>query len=86
MNYDDLKIDIDIPFLKNIRNDIYLNDNEVITLQKFNINVNNINSMSELLFIIEDIINNNYDKTDFEELDILSKNLSERNYYNNTFK
>jgi hypothetical protein len=42
--------------------------------------------MNELIYRIEDILNYEFDNPDYEDLEIVSENLSERNYYINTNK
>ena len=64
-------------------NGIYLSDNDVETLKKYEINYNNYVSLSSLIFDIENILNESVDVDDLEEI---SKRLAELNYYNNTNK
>ena len=70
-------------FVKNIKNDIYLSDDDISILKKYEIEYLNYSSMKELMFHLEDIINNNYVDSDLEELLI---KLSEYNYYFRTNK
>jgi len=70
-------------FVKNIKNDIYLSDDDINVLKKYEIEYLNYSSMKELMFLLEDIINNNYVDSDLEELLI---KLSEYNYYFRTNK
>lgn len=64
-------------------NGIYLSDNEIGILQKYNINYKNYSSLSSLIFDIEEILN---EETDLDDLEQISSRLSEMNYYNNTNK
>lgn len=63
-------------------NGIYLSDNDVNVLNKYNINYKKYTSLSNLIFDIEEILNEEV----FDDLEEISKKLSEFNYYNNTNK
>ena len=63
-------------------NGLLLTDKQVNVLEKYEINYKNIRNMNELIYEIEDILNQDY----YEDLDLVSKELSEYNYYNNTNK
>ena len=73
----------DKSMLKMRKNGIYLSDNDIEVLNKYDINYNNYSSLSSLLFEIEQVLNESYSADDLEEL---SKSLAELNYYNNTNK
>ncbi len=64
-------------------NGIYLSDNDVQTLKKYNINYEKYSSLNSLIFEIEEILNEEVDADDLEQI---SSKLSELNYYNNTNK
>lgn len=64
-------------------NGIYLSDNEVEILRRYDINYQNYASLSSLIFDIENILN---EESDIEDLEEVSRKLSELNYYNNTNK
>ena len=51
-------------------------------LKKYNIDYNDFNNINELIYYLEDYLNN----IDNEELDMLSSELAEYNYYHNTNK
>lgn len=70
-------------FIKMRGNGIYLSDNWLQVLLRYNIDYKKYSSLKSLLFEIEDILNNNPDADDLEEV---STRLSEINYYNNTNK
>ena len=76
-------IDIENTKLNKIKNNIYLSNEYIDILQRNGINYLKYNNMSELIFEIEDLLNNGYDS---EELEDLSIKLQEINYYNNTNK
>lgn len=73
----------DKSFIKNRGNGIYLSDNDVQTLKKYNINYEKYSSLNSLIFEIEEILNEEVDADDLEQI---SSKLSELNYYNNTNK
>lgn len=62
---------------------IYLSDNQINVLKKYNIDYNKYTSIKSLIFDIEEILNDETDLTDLEEV---SEKLSELNYYNYTNK
>ena len=63
-------------------NGLLLTDKQVNVLEKYDINYKKIRNMNELIYEIEDILNQDY----YEDLDLVSKELAEYNYYNNTNK
>ena len=70
-------------FYKKRNNDIVLKDNQIEVLLRYDIDINNIGSMSELIYIIEDVL----EECDYpDDLDYVANELSEYNYYNNTNK
>lgn len=64
-------------------NGIYLSDNQIEVLKRYDIDYKRYSSLNSLIFEIEDILNNDVDANDLEEV---SSRLSELNYYNNTNK
>lgn len=68
-------------FLKRHGN-LYLTDKQVSVLDKYNIDYNNFSKLSELIYYLEYLLNSNY----LEDLEIVSQELSEFQYYNNTNK
>lgn len=64
-------------------NGIYLSDNDIEVLKKYNIDYHNYSSVGSLIFDIEEILN---EEVELDDLEDLSKRLSELNYYNNTNK
>ena len=69
-------------FLKDIGNGIYLTDEEKNILIKYNIDYKNCKSVSELIFRLEQYLN----EKDNNDLDMIQMRLAEFNYYNNTNK
>ena len=68
---DDLKIER--------KNKMYLSNNEIKTLEKYNVNYNNYDSLSSLIFDLNEIEGD-------DDLEQLAVELSEFNYYNNQNK
>lgn len=62
--------------------DILITNEEVSILDKYDINYKRFNNIKELIFEIENYLNDDY----FEDLEYVSMNLSERDYYKNTNK
>lgn len=85
VNINDLTNEIlsDKSMLKQRGNGIYLSDNDIEVLNKYSINYKNYGSLNSLIFDIEQILN---EDTDLNDLDEISRKLSELNYYNNTNK
>ena len=65
-------------FTKEVKKNIYLSDNDLLILKKYDINYQEFSNMKELMFYIEDILNNDYVESDLEDLLI---KLSDYNYY-----
>ena len=70
-------------FVKKIKNDIYLSDNDISILKRNDILYDNFSSMKDLMFYIEELVNDNDSS---EELEDLLIKLSEYNYYFRTNK
>ena len=79
---DDLITNFDNTIVKDY-NGILLSKDEIEVLRRYDIHYENYNSMKELIYEIEDVITDLADATDLEEVSI---NLSERDYYHNTNK
>ena len=73
----------DSKFLKKHGN-IYISDEQLSVLKKYDIDINRYKDISELIYAIEEYINDSYDELD--DLEWVSQTLSEYNYYNNTNK
>lgn len=61
------------------KNKMYLSNNEIKTLEKYNVNYNNYDSLSSLIFDLNEIEGD-------DDLEQLAIELSEFNYYNNQNK
>lgn len=69
--------------LTKINNNLYLNKKEEEVLQKYQINYKNCD-MNSLIYLIEDYLNDSFEE--IPDLEEVSLNISERNYYQNTNK
>ena len=67
-------------------NNIYLSNKQIDILNKYNIDYKNVVDVSELIFKIETYIEDNYEYEQLSDLENLSIELSEFNYYYNTNK
>lgn len=89
MNIEELNLDIDEivksekSFMKK-HNNIYISEEQINILKKYNINIDNYVNLNELIYDIEDCLNDSYEQLD--DLEWVSQTLSEYNYYNNTNK
>jgi len=71
--------------LKRINN-IYLSNKQINVLERYKIDYMNVIDIKELIFKIEDYIENNYEYVEMDDLENLSLELAEFNYYYNTNK
>lgn len=85
---DDLGITINIENtqLKTRKNGLLLSDEQINILKNHNINYEQYQTLESLIFAIEDYINEVQGYMDITDIDKLSEQLSEQNYYNNTDK
>lgn len=72
--------EVDKNMLKARENGLALTDNQVATLERYNINAGKCKSMTELMYMIDEA------GADDEELEYLAEQLAERNYYENSRK
>ena len=70
-------------FLKKYNN-IYISEEQKEILDKYDIDVNKYLNISELMYDIEECLNNSLEELD--DLEWVSQTISEYNYYNNTNK
>lgn len=85
MKYDINKLVEEINFEKNMHkniNNMLLTENQIEVLNRYNIDYNKCNSMSELLYYIDEYLN----EQESEELEKISLEIAETNYYMNTNK
>lgn len=67
---------------KKLKNGLFLSDNQLTILKMFDINPETCNGIDDLMFLIEDELDREYD----EDLDMIGKEIAEFNYYSNTNK
>lgn len=72
--------------LKTRSNGLLLTDEQIDVLKRHNINYEDYNSIQSLIFKIEEYINDVQGYMDITDIDEVSRELSEQNYYNNTNK
>lgn len=85
MEYNIDEIINEIDFEKNMHkniNNMLLTENQIEILNRYNIEYNKCNSMSELLYYIDECL----DEIDAEDLEKVSLEIAETNYYTNTNK
>ena len=70
-------------FLKRYNN-IYISEEQKNILDKYNIDVNRYQNITELIYDIEEYLNNSLENLD--DLEWVSQMISEYNYYNNVNK
>lgn len=83
-NLNELLNDIDFESNKlvKISDKLYLTNYQIEILNKYSINYKELGSLSSIIFMAEEIL----EEDDYEDLDEIIKELSERNYYENTNK
>ena len=82
LNVDEI-VGTESKFLKK-HNNIYISDEQISILKKYNIDIDKYTNVNELMYDIEDCLNDSYEE--LEDLEWVSQTLSEYNYYNNTNK
>lgn len=68
---------------KEVKKGIFLSENQLEILARYNIDINNIGSINELIFEIDSILD---EDPDLDDLEMVSREISEFNYYTNTNK
>ena len=87
MDINNLNIDEIIPSENNFLrkyNNIYISEKQKEVLDKYGLNIEKYNSINELIFDIEEYLNESY--VELDDLEWVSQTISEYNYYNNTNK
>lgn len=72
--------------LKKRTNGLILSDNQIAILNKHGIKYENFNNLSSLIFYIEEYIMEVESYIDIKDIEEISIQLSEQNYYQNTNK
>ncbi len=78
-----LGLDFENTMIKDYGNGIILSKRHIEVLNRYDIDYKKYSSLSSIIFEIEDIINNGYFE---DELELISRELSEIDYYHNTNK
>jgi len=65
-------------------NGMFLSDYQIEILKKFGFSYQKYGSIKELLFDIEDYLNSNSDMEEIDSLELVSREISEREYYSHT--
>lgn len=82
MNFDTILNDtINKNKLVQVNDKLYLTNYQIEVLEKYQIPYQNCNSINEIIFYIEDILND--DSNDYEDLENISVNMAEMDYYQN---
>ena len=81
-----INLNIESTQLKTRKNGLLLSDEQINILNNHNINYEQYTIIESLIFAIEDYINDVQGYMDITDIDELSKQLAEQNYYNNTNK
>lgn len=81
-----ITLDIEKTSLKQRKNGLLLSNEQIEILRRHNINYENYNNLSSLIFKIEEYIEEVGNYMEITDIDELSKQLSEQNYYQNTNK
>ena len=76
------ELNIESDYMKRRSNGLYLSDNQIEVLRKYDIHYEKYTNLNSLIFEIEEILN----EQELEDLEEVSSKLAELNYYNNTNK
>ncbi len=76
------ELNIESDYLKRRSNGLYLSDNQIEVLRKYDIHYEKYTNLNSLIFEIEEVLN----EQELEDLEEVSSKLAELNYYNNTNK
>lgn len=68
---------------KEVKKGLFLSDYHIEVLNRYGIFVEEIGSVNELIYLIDEIL---IDNADAEDLEAISREISEFNYYSNTNK
>ena len=75
---------MDDELLVKTKNNLLISQKDINILKYYNIDVDNYKTINELLYAIDNILNNeDLDSDEEEELDYIASTLQERNYYLN---
>lgn len=77
------KLNFDNNSLVKINSNLFLTKREIEVLERYNIDYQNCNNMNTLMYLIDECLNESIETEDLENISI---DISERNYYMNTNK
>ncbi len=84
-NSDEIVKEIEKNMLKNRDNGLLLSDEHIEILERYGFDYKKYSSINELIYDLEEYLNEEGD-SDSSDLDWVSQDLAERNYYANTNK
>lgn len=84
-NSDEIVKEIEKNMLKNRDNGLLLSDEHIEILERYGFDYKKYSSINELIYDLEEYLNEEGD-SDSSDLDWVSQDLTERNYYANTNK
>ena len=67
------------------KNGLMLTTMEIDVLKRYGVEYEKCNSLKEIIYLVEDILNED-DSSDLDELEYISSTIAERDYYQNTNK
>ena len=70
-------------FLKKTKGGLLINEDDINTLKKYDIDVDKYKDVNALLYDIDNILNDLEDIDEEQELDYIASTIQERNYYLN---
>lgn len=76
-------VDFDYYMKQNLENGLILSQEEIDILEKYQINYRGISTVKQLIFEIEECLD---EVNECDDLEWLSQNISEQDYYQNTNK
>ena len=79
-------IDFFTNHLVTCKNGLMITEGEISVLKRFNINYEKCQSLKEILYQIEEILNSEEYMDNLDELDQVASTIAERDYYQNTNK
>lgn len=85
MNFDEITKEIKKNMLKELENGLLLSDTHIEILNRYGFDYRNFGSINELIYALEEYLNEE-GTSDCDDLEWVSQELAERNYYANTNK
>lgn len=76
-------LDFESGMLQRCSNGLMLTNYEIQVLDKYNIDYNSVSSLKEIIYLVEEMLN---EDSSLDDLENISLTISERDYYMNTNK